>query len=295
LSVPDGSTEAELPVKLSWKIPPRPEETELQATLARLDATGNAAQVVTQSTVTLPAQADQGALSVVLKNPGQYEWRVLHADGTPLEPPAAARFSVSPDFQGIQLMSPSVAGSHVTDNQPRTRDLLPQFKLRLEWKPFKGARSYTLVFGNQKIASNSTFWIEPNQKIIQGRIPYQVSTQLPSGFKVTSKPSVFVFSFLSPPLVTPTDGTRVSLSHLDSNLRKEGMLFTWQRTSFTGSYDFQVSADPNFARGVVNKPVRDNFAVVRGFKPGTYYWRVRSVGEGATSAYGKAFRVIVTP
>jgi hypothetical protein len=101
-----------------------------------------------------------------------------------------------------------------------------------------------------------------------------------NGFSARSPEGKFLFSFLSPRLTLPKPGAVVELK----SIGPKGLLFTWQKTSFTQRYDFQISRESEFQTPLKNLQVRENFLVVQGLKQGTYFWRVIAIGEGGVKS-----------
>jgi hypothetical protein len=118
-------------------------------------------------------------------------------------------------------------------------------------------------------------------KIYTGSIHYRIFAPLDNGFVAMSTLAPFRFDFLPPTLVLPTDKAALSRK----GLSREGnrILLTWQKTSFTKTYEIQVARDRGFRDVLVSNRTVENFFVIETPPQGTYFWRVRSVADGVAS------------
>ena len=101
----------------------------------------------------------------------------------------------------------------------------------------------------------------------------------------------FLFDFLPPLPVQPDPGATLS----EREITADGILFTWQKTNFTDSYDLQVAKDAQFKGIVVDENLEDNFLIVPSPGPGTYWWRTRSHSKGVTSPMSSPTKLTITP
>jgi hypothetical protein len=136
---------------------------------------------------------------------------------------------------------------------------------------------------------------------MKGKLPtdeltYQVKASLPSGYTAISRKGNFLFNFVSPPQTLPLSGSSVSLTDPEV-VKQKGVLFSWQRTTFTHGYEFEIATDEAFTKirkRAAVKP-RDNFIVFRNLKAGNYWWRIRAVNGTLRSPPTPGFKITVTP
>jgi len=246
------------------------------------------------------AQDGRGGMTVQFDRPGVYRAEILKADGTRIGRKAVGnQFVVAPNFLGIEVGSPLVGGEAIDSSAFKGRRL-KNFDVSLQWKEYVGAQQYKVKIESasgstllEQSVTGTKFDFPPN-KIYSEPIVYQIQAPLPSGYTAVSPKHRFLFNFVSPVLTLPRNGIAVSAARTFGG-KKAGMLFTWQRTNYTRSYDFELSVDPAFGSILKTVNLKQNFVVFKNLKPGTYYWRVRAVGTDMKSPPGAPFKVVVAP
>ena len=284
LNVPKGRGSPQVPALFKWTQdqPDVPIKFVLRKTLDGVP--GDPLKTV----VTRTSQVD-----AILTSPGNYIWELLEESsvGAPLK---VARFDVQPEFDGIEILSPLVGGSAITDNKLVDK-LVKEFSVTFRWKPLPGVKQYVVAVlsrgeGGKVLMEKTTTAPEltfNRNKILTNKVFYRVSGKVPSGFLATSKTEVFSFNFLSPRQMLPMDNSVVPQGK--AGLKKKTLLFTWQKTNFTEEYEIEVGTDREITRPVIQKKLKDNFFVIDIPEKGAYWWRVISHSETATSPKGPAY------
>lgn len=245
------------------------------------------------------ASGGQGTVTAQFDRPGTYSVMLLHPTGEPIRDGVQSDFKISPDYRAIEVRTPLIAGEEIDSNVFRGKRL-KDFDVTLRWKDVEGATQYrvkvTNASGTQLLNQTTTEakFDFPKSKVYSEPIFYQILSPMPSGFVAASARQEFLFNFLSPQLTLPKSGSTVSVAKAFTG-KRSGVLFTWQRTSFTLSYDFEIAADPGFNQILKKVNLKENFVVFRNLKPGAYYWRVRSLSSSRKSPPGAAFKLNVTP
>ena len=288
LRVPDGSVRAELPVKFSWNFSSGV-DSQLMLRLKKGD------QTVSEKLV--GGTRGAGSWETVIQSPGSYTWTIELPDGKPLKDPAAAEFVVEPDFLGIAL-SPgkyngkSVSDGRITNQISEVRS--SEVSLVQEWSPFAGAEKYQVKLGSQTAETNKTIYQWKGKSLPAGGLPVSVSTKLSNGFVVRSNEIHYGLAFLAPKPSSPANQAQVAIQQGKVDLRRDGILLSWQQTNFTDSYEIEVAADATFKNNVVKRQSRANHSVFRGVRPGIYYWRVRAVKGSSRSDFSAIQQFTVT-
>jgi hypothetical protein len=241
----------------------------------------------------------RGGLLATFERPGAYQIEVRNLNGTKIGRGVQVPFTVASEYPGIELDSPLVGGEPIDSNR-FTGKRLTEFDVVLRWKPSEGSEQYRLTVKNRAGRSivdqavTGTSFAFPKGKIYSEPLTYSVRAEYPNGYTAVSKQETFMFNFNSPTLTLPENGAMVSLG--DPSIgKKGGVIFTWERTTFTQSYDFEIAADAQFTRILKRVSNKENFLVFRGLKPAEYWWRVRAVNGNLKSPAGAPFKITVTP
>ena len=201
-------------------------------------------------------------------------------------------FRVSKNILGIRLNDPLIAGQKTASNT-YTGEIVEDFDISLSWDPIETIQSYQVFFFKTKSqpkaslikkATSEKITFKPS-KIFKGKLYYQVSGLTHKGFHVSSVRKAFRFDFLPPVLKFPKDQARLTLSEVKKD--KGEVLFTWQKTNFTDYYELTVAKDPSFNKVIHSEKNPGNFSAVKIESQGSYWWRVRSFGQGVYSPYTK--------
>lgn len=268
LFVQDGSPLPEKAIAFSWKvIPPRPvlfvvrrEGREVVRAKPIVDASG------------------AGSFNWTAKEPGNYQWELLGADGTTLKT-AKADFEISPDFVAIGAFDAVVVKRSGRSKYPDGGSLR-NFGIKLSWRPYRDVEKYQVKVGARAdlkmksvdlVSKGPEIFLSQNQ-IIKDQFFYRVSAVLDSGFIVSSRAQKCSFPKLPPALTTPSDGAQVSRAASGGSY----VLLTWQGSALYESYDVQVSNDSHFLKLHSSRSaVKRNFVNIALASPGKYWWRVR--------------------
>lgn len=247
------------------------------------------------------ANGGRGGLLANFERPGNYEVELLNGDGNKIGRGIRSKFTVQGEYEGLETEAPLVGGEAIDSNK-YTGKRLKDFDVVLRWKPIEGIEKYqvTVMSSDRKMLQDSMVtglsYAFPKGKVYTNPISYQIRASFPTGYTAVSKKETFVFNFNSPTQTFPVDGQ--SLSILDPEIVKQkGILFSWQRTTFTESYEFEIAADSEFKNIFKRVPVKqsDNFLIIRNLKPAHYWWRVRAITGTMKSAPISGFKMTVTP
>jgi hypothetical protein len=189
----------------------------------------------------------------------------------------------------IDLGKPLVAGEDIASNIFQGKHI-QNVDVNFRWKPVEKAQGYSVkvykdpkgrdLIYEKEVANESTTL--RNDNLLKNKQYYQVFANLPGGFVATSKVGSVGFDFLPPTLAFPRDRSLFNIASLQQ--QNNQILFTWRKTNFTVSYEFEISNSPRFDRVLVKATPSANFTVLRTkLAKGTYYWRVRSIGRGVKS------------
>lgn len=281
----------ERPVNLEWTI--TPPNTPVEVILRKRGAKADDQPLVKQI---VKATGRRGSVRTVLKEPGSYEWEIRGPQGQQLTRfPLISRFSLNPEFEGIETMPPLVGGQVGANNRYRG-ELLDQFDITLQWKPYPGISKYQLQLKRNpgeaqsllERAVTGTKYNFNKNKIYSGKVYYRIVSKVQNGFIATSTPAPFMFNFLPPALVIPENKASISIGNIYGD---NSVLLTWQKTNFTDFYEVEVGADPQFQKSLIKKQSKENFFVIKGLPIGKYYWRVKSVAKDFSSAPSQPYEL----
>lgn len=232
----------------------------------------------------------EASARVTLGAPGTYSWE-LRREGR-----SVARFSfeLSPRYEGIEMLRPLVSGQVLDSNQVDDEPLR-KFSLRLGWVAYEGARSYEVRFGGRTYRTREPGWLSGLTRVPAEPIRYEILARLPSGFTVSSGPQEFDFRFLPPLLLSPRRGDTLRMSEGGPDLQDGALVLKWKPTHFTRAYEVELAFDEAFAEVARSLSGREPMARVAGLRAGTYYWRVRSVGDGVRSPFSDPHRITLAP
>jgi hypothetical protein len=203
----------------------------------------------------------------------------------------SSSFRVAPEFEGIVLHKPTFKSEKTSEDEPRRSQAF------LSWDPYPGVTNYRLQITDAKntrqdlqVPTNN--FIAVRESISDTTRKYVVSSNLANGWIVRSPEEQFVFDFTPPSPVTPEN--KAVLNQNSNIWNGKGILLTWQKTGVSEGYVLEISADPTFAKLIVNRRQTDNFLV---FKPSrrdmTYYWRIRAMAQGNVSQPSETFEFSV--
>lgn len=251
---------------------------------------------------TVTANKGRGGLLATFERPGDYLVELRNPDATKIGRGVRTPFTVAADYEGIEVEPPLVGGEPIDSNK-FTGKRLQDFDVVLRWKPLEGIEKYRLVVqttaGQKAIDEqvDGTKFTLPKGKMPTDALNYQIRANFPNGYSATSKKVSFLFNFVSPPQTQPKDGDSISLADPEVLKQQNGILFSWQRTTFTDAYEFEIAIDPRFAKVLKRVKVKqeDNFIVFRNLKPRDYWWRVRAISGELKSPPIAGFKITVTP
>lgn len=250
---------------------------------------------------TVKANKGRGGLLANFERPGNYQVELLNVNGKKIGRGIQNAFSVRGEYEGLEIEPPLVGGEAVDSNKYSGKRL-KEFDVVLRWKPIAGVEKYHVLVADRagkvlvdETTAGSTYAF-PKGKIYTDPITYQIRAEFPNGYAANSKKENFLFNFNPPTPTLPVDGQSISVSDPEV-IKQNGVLFSWQRTTFTESYEFEISADSEFSKILKRVPVKqaDNFLVFRNLKPATYWWRVRAISGAMKSTPSSGFKMTVTP
>lgn len=293
-SVPKNSQVPQLKATVEWQVTPG--GTPVQISLTRVSHPEQ--PILTE---TIESDLERNSYTTVIDRPGRYFWKVKTLEEESLTLSEAEKeFRVAKTYEALKLNPPLIGGEKTRSNA-YTGKLQENFEVSLNWEPYPKAREYIVkVYKNQNMRDpsitkklDSTSYTLNRGKVFSGQIFYKVLAPLSSGFLVTSPKKVFQFDFLPPALTFPQ--SKIDLSRKKILKEKTGILFTWQKTSFTQSYHFELSKNPTFSGKVVKRSMKENFYMIRSLPVGTYWWRVRSIGHSIESPPAPANQLVISP
>lgn len=250
---------------------------------------------------TVKANSGRGGLLASFASPGNYRVEVLAADGTKIGKGIQTKFSVAGEFPGLEILPPLVGGEAIDSNQ-FTGKKLKDFDVVLRWNSVDGVSKYRLLVKNNagktlvdEVVSDTKYAF-PKGKIYSEPLSYTVRAEYPSGYAAVSKSEQFLFNFTSPQQTLPKNDETLSLASAEIK-SQHGILFSWQRTTFTQAYEFEIASDADFQKILKQVGVKqqDNFLIFRNLKPAEYWWRVRAVNAEMKSPPRAGFKITVTP
>ncbi len=250
---------------------------------------------------TVKANGGRGGLLANFEKPGKYQIELLNPDGKRIGRGIRNSFTVQGEYEGIEIEAPLVGGEAVDSNK-YTGKRLKDFDVILRWKAVPGVENYRVLVQDRAGKSlvnesvKGTKYAFPKGKVYTDPISYQIHADFPNGYAATSKKENFLFNFNSPAQTLPANGAVVSISDPEV-VKQKGILFSWQRTTFTESYEFEVASDAEFKSILKRVPVKqaDNFLIFKNLKPADYFWRVRAVTGAMKSPPLAGFKMTVTP
>ncbi len=248
---------------------------------------------------TVQSKSTEESLQFPLAHPGSYEVSIVSpATAASSGAKAQSSFEVGRSYRGISILSPLVAGKENTSNE-YTGDVVEALDITLRWQSAAPLKDYKLDFYHsaedpkpfQSFEVKEPSLLFKKSQVPKGMIFYQISGQHASGFLLTSAREPFRFDFLPPKLKFPPH--KAALSRAEVNAEKGEILFTWQKTNFTDYYQFDLSQDPALKQQVKTIKSKENFLSMALSKNGTYYWRVRSFGQGILSPPTPIFQFVI--
>lgn len=249
---------------------------------------------------TVKTAKGRGGILANFERPGNYRVEVLNVDGSPIGEGVSSAFKVLPEFGGIEVDAPLVGGEPIKSNE-FTGKRLEAFAITLRWKPVDGAKNLRVQVteAGKRVVDrkvSGTRYLIPKGALSSTNFTYQIRAEFESGYQAISKIEKFAFQFNPPTLALPKNNASVSLRDPEV-VKQKGILFSWQRTTFTESYEFEIALDAQFQRIFKKMTLKehDNFMVFRNLKPATYWWRVKSVSTEMKSTPSFAFKMTVTP
>ncbi|MCC7442909.1 MAG: FecR domain-containing protein [Bdellovibrionales bacterium] len=299
LALPDGTKELVRRTRFEWEV--NPPDAEVRFTRRRLSELAEKGTFMELLTRVVPGEGGKGFIDIDLELPGRYEWELAGVEERiETERRLWNRFTVDPTFRGIDVGEPLIGGAPARSNEYAGASIA-DFDITLVWDPFPRATYYqvdvykdptTRVPVLERRVAETKYAINKD-KVFSGRIYYRVSTELRNGFVATSGMVTFRFDFLPPVAMIPKENARITQKDIAAEGGK--ILFTWQKTNYTEAYELQVATDPAFANTIARQKTEENFALMKSPPPGTYYWRLRSLGKGASSPPGPWRPFMVTP
>jgi hypothetical protein len=258
-------------------------------------------------------------------SPGTYEWRVrarvagdeekvsawsdpmrfdVRANtGAAVPPPVPAPEPAPVPAPTVEAKAPEAkalpkprAVKVVTQPEGAFEQPLDQTEIRLEWAEFAGAERYEVVITDgengggtllkREVTDPRLTWSLDSLK--STRFRYRV-TAITGGGERVSSPEAVIELEMGPPLPKqPASGARVAPN------KSGAIILTWQSTVLTEQYMVQVATDPGFKEIVREEEVPTNLLVARALaKGGKYYWRVKAVAYGHSSAWSESSRFTV--
>ncbi|OFZ53628.1 MAG: hypothetical protein A2428_15115 [Bdellovibrionales bacterium RIFOXYC1_FULL_54_43] len=282
----------EVPVRFEWKVDP-PDVSLLLAIRAAGRGKSLHEEVV-------PARRGKASFVWIARKPGNFEWELLTSKRERLTfGEKKAEFVIPPEFEGIQILSPLIAGESTASNLIKDRVLKKSLEITLRWQPLPGIREYRIEIakttgGKPDLVDeteNPSFTLVREKIINSGRIFYRVSAELENGFIAVSETNPFIFDFLPPILTLPKDDARVAPAAEAPG--GGNILLTWQHTNFTDSYELEIAKDENFDQIHEKITRKQNFLSLKRPPAGQYWWRVRSLSKNLSSAPSAAFRFTI--
>ncbi len=260
--------------------------------------TGVEILVAPMTTADVAAGNPYYAASIELEFAGEHYWEVHEGENTPEKKILSKNgFVVNPIVPVIQtLPAPSL------NNRMKSLMGRKAFEgFALQWKSFLDKTPYRVTVFDEKTRKLETSLEIDTEKAIYGkgtplfsRMYYVVEQNAGKGFTAVSKEEGFGLDFLPPLLTAPAKDAAILLASLTGNPKK--IFFTWTKTAFTQTYDFELSSDPKFGKPEMHvEKIKDNFLIMTSPKAGKYQWRVRGRGQDVMSAFSEASAFMISP
>ncbi|MBI2605157.1 MAG: hypothetical protein HYW49_03650 [Deltaproteobacteria bacterium] len=260
--------------------------------------TGAEISAAPMTTADAAAEKPYYAASIELDSAGEHYWEVHEGENTAEKKILAKNgFAVNPVVLAIQTLPTPTLNN-------RMKPLMggKAFKgFALQWKPFLDKAPYRVTVFDAKTRKPETSLEIDSEKAVYGkgvprfsRMYYVVEQNAGKGFTAVSKEEGFGMDFLPPLQTAPAKNASILLESLAGNPKK--IFFTWTKTAFTQTYDFELSSDPKFGKPEIRvEKIKDNFLIVTSPKAGQYQWRVRGRGQDVMSAFGEASAFTISP
>lgn len=226
--------------------------------------------------------------------PGEYKWEVINKYGNSI---SKNQFTIDPMIDGESIIGLSVANLTSKMEGFTTQTVFPGFFL--EWKEFEAGTPYAVtikdlksntILANAKSTTNQ-YVFSKNKIIFDKKMAFKVEQITKNGFRAVSKEYPFSFEYLPPALTSPEKNKTISLESFKGSQKK--IFFTWGKTNYAQSYEFQYSEDEKFEDIIITKKLKDNFFVLTNPQEGTFYWRVKAIAEETASAYSESNKLII--
>jgi len=288
--IPDQTKAPEKSVELRWELEPPKEQAILK--IWKIEA-GMRTPVLSRP---LESKEKAGVFTWVSRSPGVYEWDVQGLDGEMFKRGTGdpRRFTIDSQFIAIETMD--ITGS---EDYRKNRAKDPNAKVPLQWVPYPGAESYTVVFAadpHLRKTVNSRTSPEAQLPVVlatvaKGNLYYQIQARLESGFVVTSPIEQLVLRLPPPVARNPANDSEIRLG----KLRRQSTPLTWRKSGDVEGYLVEVATDPEFTKKIISRKSTENVTLVDFPGPGTYWWRVRSFSRSSLSPFSSPFKVTVLP
>ncbi|TGL18690.1 iron dicitrate transport regulator FecR [Leptospira yanagawae] len=225
---------------------------------------------------------------------GSYYWRVSYTD------PTNQSKAVTEVYQFRILNDPSLKIL-----SPKNGELVSYSNeipiIRFVWNQLELYSSYTVTIARDSnfsdiVATKQT----QNQSLAFDNLKegtYYAKVQAKSNLPGIAEKFTSVNSFqiqkktntTPPELLEPSRGKVIA-----EELTKSQLFFSWKDDKDFEFYLWEISNDQNFSNIIDSEKVKNNFyKLTSGLKVGTYFWRVKGIGNGGTSFDSKPFPLVV--
>lgn len=225
---------------------------------------------------------------------GSYYWRVSYTD------PTNQSKAVTEVYQFRILNDPSLKIL-----SPKNGELVSYSNeipiMRFVWNQLELYSSYTVTIARDSnfsdiVATKQT----QNQSLAFDNLKegtYYAKVQAKSNLPGIAEKFTSVTSFqiqkktntTPPELLEPSRGKVIA-----EELTKSQLFFSWKDDKDFEFYLWEISNDQNFSNIIDSEKVKNNFyKLTSGLKVGTYFWRVKGIGNGGTSFDSKPFPLVV--
>ncbi|MDF3818804.1 FecR domain-containing protein [Leptospira sp. 96542] len=227
-------------------------------------------------------------------NEGSYYWRVVYDDTNSKRKLSTeiGRFRILSD-PPLKILTPKEGEvfSYTADSPV----------VRISWSPLDLYSSYTVT-----LARDNSLSLEKQTKQTQGQSiafdglkegTYFYKIEANSNIRdIESKKSSVSKFILSkklnsdpPELLEPSNGK--SFTEEQTNAK---MFFSWKDNRDFENFKLEVSSDSSFQNPIITENSKSNFLkITKGFKPGTYFWRVFGFLNGKSELVSKPFQFAV--